>query len=107
LAVAIIWKKIQLSKYTKKWKLKEIEKNGIINYNRIYCNASNERGKKIMEILRENEYIYIVKHSHKNGLQYYNAIMKGMSVSSIGIDIDTLEKEFTEYVKNLIKGWEK
>lgn len=48
-------------------------------------------------IVRENDYIYITQM--ENG--WYNAQMKGLSVSKIGNDLDILEEEFTDYVRAL------
>ncbi|MFJ7982316.1 hypothetical protein ACIQ1D_18820 [Lysinibacillus xylanilyticus] len=54
-------------------------------------------------VVRENEYIYITESS--NG--YYTANMKGLSVSTMGKDLDKLEEEFTSYVKDLKSSFEK
>ena len=52
----------------------------------------------IGEIVRENEYIIIRQYT--NG--YYNASMKGLGVSSLSDDLEKLDTEFTEYVRDLV-----
>ncbi|AYP68201.1 hypothetical protein PQE75_gp069 [Bacillus phage vB_BcoS-136] len=54
------------------------------------------------EIVRENDYIYIYLLTVKDGKKWYEAKMKGLSVVRIGDNIDKLEKEFTDYCKDLI-----
>lgn len=56
------------------------------------------------KIVRENKYIYITEKSPDG---YYTACMKGLSISTISDDLDKLEKEFTEYVKDLVGRFNK
>ncbi|MGG3045803.1 hypothetical protein ABEO76_21995 [Bacillus anthracis] len=53
------------------------------------------------EIVRENEHIYITELTVKDGVQWYNARMKGLSFSKVGSDLNELENDFTAEVVKL------
>lgn len=53
------------------------------------------------EIVRENEHIYITELTVKDGVQWYDAKMKGLSISKVGSDLDKLENDFTAKVVEL------